>query len=234
MIYTVKRFSQKEFSLNVLSLGKQLIKGPLKIIKGVWDFFRGMASKIKHHIPGKPVKEHTKTHPEEGEITKQFSDSPEYCKIIPGYEELSVLSSLNFKILKPLGPEGRKFIYKYFPSFLLVVDPETINRYREDFRKKYGQDYSEIMYAFGGEMDFLWDFDKEKWYAKDTTYNPAKEYEIRGNDILGALSIIFDPTKNKLLRARLEMWESDEYLSGKFDMRKYCETILKMLNTVKK
>lgn len=198
-------------------------------------FFKGLASKIKHFIKGTPVKEHTGDHKEEPR-EKQFSEVPKeldfqgYCKVIPGYKELCALSSMNFRVLEKLSPENRKFIWKNFPSFLVVANPETINKYREDFREKYGQDYSEIMFVYGNEIDFVWDFDKEGWYVRDHTYTPLKEYKISNNDILGAIKVVFDPSKNPLLKARVDRWMNEEKLASQFNMREYCNVVLNLID----
>lgn len=250
MIYKIKRYSQKAFSLWEDTLEwahkftpriplpdktKLLILGPWTLVGGVIGFFKGLASKVKHYLKGMPVKEHTGDHKEEPR-EKQFSDVPEeldfkeYSEVIPGYERLCLMSATNFRILSKLTPENRKFIWKNFPSFLVVADPETINRYRKDFREAYGSDYSEILFSYGNEIDFLWDFDKEQWYARDHTYSPSKEYLIKNNDIFKAIRETYDPSKNPLLKARLEKWEGDEKLSKSFNMRGYCEAILEMID----
>ena len=247
MEYIIRRFSQKASSLwdDTLEWAKKftpkiplpdksrlVILGPWTIAGGVVGFFKGLASKIKHYIKGTPSKEHIGDHKEEPR-EKQFSetlDFKEYCKLIPGYKELCALSTFNFRILKKLSTENRKFIWKYFPSFLVVANPETINEYRKDFREKYGQDYSEILFAYGNEIDFVWDFDKEGWYVRDHTYTPLKEYKVTNNDILGAIKAVFDPSKNPLLKARVDKWMGEEKFASQFNMQEYCNIILEMID----
>ena len=259
MIYKVKRFSvvkEKHFSIwsDTLDWAKKftpriplgdksnlILLGPWTMVGGVIGFFKGLASKFSHWISGKPSNDHEKEKIHSTNLEKkQFSDVSldadykEYCKIIPKYEELSVLSSLNYKLLDQLTKENRKFIWQVFPSFLVISSPEKINEFRKDFIDKFGEDYAEIMFSFGGEIDYIWDFDRESWYTRDHTYNPAKEWKISGNDIIGCIKQTFNPEMNDLLKERLKKWESDEKLSSQFDMRKYCEEILKLIETVNK
>ena len=211
---------------------------PGTILGAMVGFIKGI--KEKHSITGSTSNDHGKG--DHGPLEKKFSDVPmdadfnEYCKEIKEYAKLAALSSYNFRILKSVPEEGQKFIWKCFPSFMVLAKPEEIRSYREDYMSdpsaKGAGDYAEVLFTFGNELVYLWDFDRKAWYVQDRTYNPRKEWRIKDNDLFGAIEINFDPKYNKLLANRLDAWDN-KYGDTGFDMRKYCECLLSAIKLVK-
>lgn len=192
---------------------------PGTIIGALVGVFKALVSKFKHtdNTTGKPCNEHQDTEHTAGE--KRFSDVPleadfdEYCKIIPGYKNLAYLNSLNFRLLDGVPEESKRLIWKYLPSFLVLATPKDIREYRKDYLSDENpRDYAEILFMFGNELVFIWDFDTEAWYIQDKTYKPQKEWRIgnsKKEELLQALAKFCDPERDELLKHRLEAMDPD-------------------------
>ena len=191
---------------------------PGTLLGALVGVFKGIASKFKHtdNTIGKPCNEHQNTEHSVGE--KRFSDVPieadfeEYCKVIPGYKNLAYLNTLNFKLLDDVPEESKRLIWKYLPSFLTVSTPKDIEVYRKDYLSdETPRDFAEILYMYGNELVFIWDFDTEAWYIQDKTYKPQKEWKIgnKKEDLLQLLIKFCDPERDGLLKHRLEAMDPD-------------------------
>jgi hypothetical protein len=236
IILRQKRYS---FGRNVVNWSKGVISKIGQLLNNVLVGIKNFAKHIKGG--GKEVKEHTAKMGEHGKnLERAFSDVPikadfnQYCKAIPDYANLYALKKFNNTILEGTPDKVLGLIKKCFPSFLGLVEPEVITEYREDYinSKECPGDYAEILFTFGEELVYLWDFDKQSWYVQDRTYNPRKEWMI-SRRILEALKINFDPSKNQLLQSRLESWEksfSDQPDGIKYYMRRYCDRLLGAIN----
>lgn len=160
-------------------------------------------------------------------ISKTFE---EYCDLIPGYKSLAYLNNLNFKLLEGTSEELKKYIWTYFPSFFVLAKPDEIDQYREDYLSDPNpQDYAEILFMYGNELVFLWDFDKKSWYLLDKTYKPQKEWRIDGgkDGLRQALLKFCDSERDELLKRRIETIKSKE---GSKAIRDYCSALIDLIN----
>ena len=204
-----------------------------KIGKQFWQKLKDLAKRFKHPVTGKPTKGYDIKHKE---TTKNFSDVSlnadfsEYSKKIPFYELLTNLAAVEKKILKMQNTSEDEidFIYKYFPSFQGLCDPETINLYRKNYIKSENKDFAEILFAFGGELVYVWDFDNNSWHVFDTTYSPSKGWELTSKNIFESLRQTFDENENELLKNRLKTVE-DKYPEQHKVLKKYCKDMLNLV-----
>jgi len=212
-------------------------------IKGLSKSIGGMLKKLslrfKHPVKGVPIKGKVdKSHKIEANFkkTKRFSDIStdlgleEYCKLIPGYQQLWLsLSFANMILLDNISFENKKFICDYFPSLIILSSPDQINKYRQDYMSDIGIDMSEILFTFGDELVYGWNFDQKAWCVQDRTYNPAKEWRISDNSkIFNCIAYSFDPDHNTLLQQRINVWEG-EGNNEVFNMREYCNVLRDLL-----
>ena len=228
------------------SFGRTIINWTRGVISKIGQLLNNVLIGIKNvakHIVGKrgECKEHTaKIGEHEKNVEKSFSDVPlkadlsQYCKSIPDYAKLCALKKFNKDLLEGTPDRVLGLIKRCFPSFLGLAEPEIITEYREDYinSKECPGDYAEILFTFGEELVYLWDFDKESWFVQDRTYNPMKEWKINGS-ILKAIRENFDPLKNPLLQKRVDAWEknfSDQDEPIKNYMRVYCKMLLNAID----
>lgn len=219
------------------------ILGPWTALGAIVGLIAGLKNKFSHPKVGSVEKDHSNTnviHNANMTQQKAFSDRgiskldfKQLCEEVPGYDKIALLCNMNWDLLDKLSNDNKMFIWKNFPSFLIVAKPDQIYAYRQDFISKSNEDYSEILFTFGNELVYLWDFDKKYWSVQDRTYSPKKEWRIEG-DILDGIKHTFDPKNNQLLQKRIEAFESDPELANSFNIRKYCETILKLIDLAKK
>ena len=225
-------------------ISKNILYGLKSFLSSLGDIMTKLKNSVKHIITRvKENKDHdTSSH--NSALEKTFSDMPrkadllEYCEAIPSYDRLMRLQEINKSIIRDLPGDMQEFIWRHFPSFLVLASPKQMNEYRKDYmnnkNKDLAGDYTEVLFTYGNELVYLWDFDVKAWYVQDRTYSPQREWEIDGN-ILDAIKINFDPKKNSLLKMRLEKWEKmtkDEDLRGY--MRWYCNFLLQIIDQVKK
>ena len=223
------------------SILRLILELPGTIFGAIIGFIIGLVNEVRHVVWGIQAKRHRSNDVHEKTVAKEksFSDVPltddfsEYCKAIPRYKDLAGFYSWNHKSMKDLPEKVKVFIYKGYPSFFGLETPEKITEYRKDYMqsKEAPGDYAEILFTYGGELVYVWDFDKQCWYVQDRTYTPQKEWMIKG-DVLDALRIHFDPKKNPLLEQRIKVWE--EKTGGNEFMKLYCEEILEVIDAVRK
>ncbi len=214
---------------------------PGTIIGALVGVFKGLVNKFKHtdNKTGKPSNEHDIEHTS-GELLKErkFSDIPEttfedYCKVIPGYKNLAYLNTINLETLKDYDYDWKRFIWMYFPSFLVVASPNEITEYRNDYLSDENpQDYSEVLFMYGNELVFIWDFDRKAWYVQDKTYKPMKEWRIGDGrnakeDLKKALINFCDPSKDELLKHRIEATSSNQDTVQSF--YDYCDKLRNLI-----
>ena len=216
---------------------------PGTIVGAIFGLLKGIVTKIKHLIKGTPTSDHEPVqHADSLDRERAFSDVSldadiyEYMKVIPGYKELIKLNVINNNILNGMRDEDVELVWKLLPSFLSVSSPNKINKYREDYMnsdEKPG-DYAEILFTYGNELVYLWDFDRKAWYIQDRTYNPSKEWKIEKGDILSAIAMNFNPEKNELLKYRIGK-DSDRVPKSWSDWAEaYCKIILDAVEAAKK
>ena len=212
------------------------------LARGTFMLLRRLAMQFRHWICGKPVQsEHAEEHNDEQVKEKEFSDVPldadieEYCKVIPGYKDLLTLQAMNFEILKGLNKDQKEVIWKLLPSFLVIAGPKTIREYREDYMnaKECSGDYAEILFSFGNELVYLWDFDRKKWYVQDRTYSPHKEWTFPNEYLLGAIAEAFNPDKNELLRHRVGRGNDKAPEEWTKFAESYCKLLLNLIQDVR-
>lgn len=211
-------------------IGLDWLKG---IGRTVIDALKNFAKKFKHFIAGKPTKEHETNHTESKQ--KSFSDLSlnsdfnVYSKVIPGYSELVALSEIGKDMFKKqqIPANVGDNIFKYFPSYFGVVDPETINKYRKDYIDNNNGDWAEILFLYGGELVYVWDFDKNSWYVLDKTHTPVKEFKLVNNNIFLTILQNFDPEKDNVLKMRLEYLEKSNPNAAEF-FKSYCKLMQDM------
>lgn len=209
-----------------------------KTIKTYFQALKEIAKRIKHKIQGRQTSEHPQAiHGDESQ--KSFSDVSldptleNYTKTVPGYSNLQSLSIKNLKYLLDMGltAENIAVIQKLFPSFISLADPKKITLFRNDYINGEKGDYAEILFMYGNEVDFIWDFDKESWYLRDHTFTPSKEYIINDGRLKEAIRNLFNPDSDELLRHRIEKWEAKEDLNEDFNVRSYCEYMLNLIDS---
>lgn len=235
-----KIYSDSAILETLSNFGKILrLKYLANLGKQFWQKLKDLAKRFKHFVVGKKVDEHNdeirQDHVEPRQ--KKFSkislnaDAFTYFKEIPSYKELMTCSAAEDKMLeKNQATEGFKdYIYKYFPSFQGLCLPNTINEYRKDYISTDDGDWSEILFLYGGELVYIWDFDRNSWYVLDKTYVPKKEWKIEGTkNLFKVLLSSFDREKDELLNRRLEsLKEKDENLYR--SMEQYCDIMLSLV-----
>lgn len=245
IILRQKKFSR--FSDTVLDWAKKFtpripigntrlyILWPGTIIGALVGVFKGLADKFKHGTSnnvGKPCTEHELEHTSKDVFKeRKFSDVDlestfeDYCNIIPGYKSLAYLNNLNFELLKGTSEDYKKTLWTYFPSFFVLSRPNEINDYRRDYLSDDDpQDYAEILFMYGDELIFLWDFNRENWYVLDKTYTPKKEWKITNGKegLRDVLLNMCDPEKDALLKHRISAAKDQEMVKI---MENYCKTL---------
>lgn len=176
-----------------------------------------------------PSNDHSKS------VEKRFSDVPvhanmgDYLLNIPEYGKLLALFKYNHEILKTFPEENKKLLWKIFPGYLVVANGEEINGYRKDYMKEKSNpgDYSEILFMYGNELVFLYDFDRKAWYVQDRTYNPKKEWKIADGKLFDYILDMFDPKNDELLKRRIDKWK--ELNSEDNELSSFPEKYLKEL-----
>lgn len=223
-----KKFTPK---IPIGSNSKLFLVGPWTVVGALAGVLVGLKNKFSHPKPVGSVSNSGERDFHPTEVTKlSFED---LAKEIPGYYKLVCLCKWNCDLLKDFHSDNREIIYKYFPSFLSVCDPNMIYDFRKGNVKRAGLDTAVILSAYGEELLYYWNFNLKSWYVRDSAFNPAREFRIEG-DILQAIKIVFDPKKNPLLEQRLQAWESNEELESKFSMREYVKVILELIDKANK
>lgn len=201
------------------------------------NMLKSLGTKLKsigHYIKGKAIsaihlmKIH-KNNPSE----KHFSDISQnqlVTELPKGYNYLNAIRVVsNIYNVKVMGLETIKHFQKVFPTLDGLVPPDKIKEFREDFKKDSNgkQDFSEIIFIYGEELVYLYDYKNSYWFARDTTYKPMKEYFI-GDSKAAFKSIAgaFDTEKDEILRNRINVLENKDTVDW---MYKYCNFMKKQL-----
>lgn len=210
----------KEFSFLGSILGK---------LKTVGHYISGKISQLFH-------KNSDKSHLQEAKKEviseqKSFSDIYDYSDLIPGYYTLWTANDVCRDAIAKLdivsSSSDLKIFMEEFP-YISIMSPNTIDRWRQDYKNDGDGDWSEIIFMYGTELTYIWDFERKNWYVKDSTYNPAKEFYIGSNEKSIVQNIInsFDPEKDTVLGDKIK----DIRKRGKGTeiadkIEKYCEIV---------
>lgn len=80
-----------------------------------------------------------------------------------------------------------------------LLSVEKITEYRKDSISNEKDDYSEILFMFGGKLVFGFNFSKNYWFIRCNTKNINKSWKIKEGDFWNAVSYTFTTfDKNKL------------------------------------
>lgn len=201
-IYRLQRvFNQKNFSIfdNI----KNMTKIYLKDLSKKYKHIKGVVSSFIHRI---------KTAHINNALGSKFFSESEFnsCDRIPDYKKLLLLKNLETDRYKDF--VSKSDWLSFFPSFQFVIDPNTIEKYAEDYNYKW----TEVMfnyYSFENknfETVLIYDFEKNSWYVKDTTYEPPKEFLIKGT-LKDYLLVSFDYKFDELLKNRINSLNKESH-----------------------
>lgn len=138
----------------------------------------------------------------ESNITNKEFDK---CKkeLPPEYNRLQKLKSLIEKEISSDEEFTNDFKRLYnsssIPGYMNLLSIEKITEYRKDSISKGKDDYSEILFMFGGKLVFGFNFSKNYWFIRCNTRNINKSWKIKEGDFWNAVSYTFTTfDKNKL------------------------------------
>lgn len=138
----------------------------------------------------------------ESNITNKEFDK---CKkeLPPEYNKLYKLKSLIEKEISSdeefTNDFKRLYNSSFIPGYMDLLSVEKITEYRKDSIKNGKDDYSEILFMFGGKLVFGFNFSKKYWFIRCNTRNMSKSWKIKEGDFWNAVSYTFTTfDKNKL------------------------------------
>lgn len=195
-----KFFGYVEEFINNLNLNPQIIsdiindignKNYLTLISDVGKILLSSIISVKRYR--NRLKESNITNSEYNRCRKDLP--PEYFKL----EKLkNIVENI---ILENNFTEDFKKVYRSssIPGYMNLLSIEKIAEYRKDSIKNRRDDYSEILFMFGGKLVFGYNFSEQYWFIRSKTKNIDKAWKIKSGNFWKAITYTFNTfNKHKL------------------------------------